>query len=187
MIFHVIREARSMQMNVKLSTSLRVRARPDTPRVVVRRHPRGYGRAVVHLPAARARRLLSPKVALIQIKFRSLSGYNFILSCRWETPNSRWGDTGSDCAVGRRHPGNCEFWFCLRLGRCPIVGAAASLCTGSSQMMGRAFSSAFLPLASSQRPWSLRALPEAVPGHGLRQWPTLPSTGGGNGAALRCR
>jgi hypothetical protein len=29
---------------------------------------------------------------------------NLFLSCQREMPNSQWGDTGSDCAVGRRHP-----------------------------------------------------------------------------------
>src|SRR5215510_11258141 len=38
------------------------------------------------------------------------------------------GDTGSDCAVGRQHPSNSDFWFCQRLDVVP------SLCIGRSQM-----------------------------------------------------
>ena len=54
-----------------------------------------------------------------------------VYSCRWETPNSRWGDTCSNCVVDRQYP---EIWICLRRGRCSWRAAACSLCIRRSQM-----------------------------------------------------
>jgi hypothetical protein len=44
-----------------------------------------------------------------------------VYSCRWETPNSRWGDTGSDCAVGRQHPSIIDLGSVSDWGAAPLL------------------------------------------------------------------
>jgi hypothetical protein len=43
-------------------------------------------------------------ISLLGVFRLLLKGCSLFSSCQREMPNSQWGDTGSGCAVGRRHP-----------------------------------------------------------------------------------